>query len=357
MEMSGPQLYQNWKKEKTGNFRRMLLAWYRRNRRRLPWRSDPSPYRVWIAEVMLQQTRVAAVLPYYERFVERFPDVSALAAASEEEILKAWAGLGYYSRARNLVRAAQRMVSESGGRVPSSIDSLRALPGIGRYTAGAICSIAFNQPQPVVDGNVRRVITRLQGIAGREPDSFFWEQAAALVPVRCASDFNQAMMELGALVCLPSRPLCESCPVSGLCSARARGLENRIPAVRSSKNSETVELIVLVLRRGGQVLLTMRDDRGFIPGKWCLPNRVIESGEVPARAARRFAAAMVGKEVRIREGSRVRHSITWRRIVARVFSAELTDASASGAFLWAERSTAQRFLTSSLFRKALLAAE
>ena len=203
--------------------RAALLRWYRRVRRDMPWRREVSPYRTWISEIMLQQTTVAAVTPKYEAFLKAFPDVRALARAPEDAVLKRWAGLGYYSRARNLRRAAREIVEKHGGQFPSNFDDVLALPGVGRYTAGAILSIAFSQPHPVVDGNVIRVYARLFGLRGRAKDPAFvkeiWARAAPLVPKSAPGDWNQALMELGATVCTPESPSCGACPVAKDCVA------------------------------------------------------------------------------------------------------------------------------------------
>ncbi|MBI3289571.1 MAG: A/G-specific adenine glycosylase, partial [Elusimicrobia bacterium] len=210
-----------------------LLRWYRAAKRDMPWRRDPTPYRVWISEIMLQQTTVAAVTPKYDLFLRRFPSVSALAAAPEEEVLKHWAGLGYYSRARNLRRAALAIVADHGGRFPSDFDALLALPGVGRYTAGAILSIAFAKPYPLVDGNVVRVFSRLFAMEGRAKDAAFvkkmWPLAESLVPRRNPGDWNQALMELGATICSPESPACGACPVSRRCLAFNQGRPDRLP--------------------------------------------------------------------------------------------------------------------------------
>jgi len=337
----------------------MLLNWYRHNRRELPWRSDPTPYRVWIAEVMLQQTRVRAALPFYERFLERFPDTKALACAPEHEVLAAWAGLGYYARARNLRRAARQIVREFGGRMPRTLDTLRKLPGIGRYTAGAICSIAFNQPRPIVDGNIRRLISRLHGTEHRVSEHFFWEQAAELVPVGRASDFNQALMELGALVCLPVKPLCASCPARSLCVAYGKGIENHIPAVRSGEAPQPVELVVLTIEYNGKTLVSHHNPAAYIPGKWCLPTQVLESARSPIPAATSLARRILGTRVQVRAGCVVRHSITRRRIIAHVFRVDLLDPPRMRAekYRWVKLPEAERVLTSSLYRKALFSSD
>ena len=351
--MSGRPLYQIWNREKTRKFRRLLLKWYRRNKRRLPWRSNPTPYRVWIAEIMLQQTRVRAVLPYYELFLERFPDVASLAAAGEEDVLAAWAGLGYYARARNLRRAARQIVREFGGRMPRDTETLRRLPGIGRYTAGAICSIAFNQPQPIVDGNVRRVIQRLDGGGSRIPERFVWQQAAKLVSASRASDFNQALMELGALLCVPAKPLCPSCPVRSLCLTNANGID--IPRSNSVKSVRRMRLVVLAIQYRCKIVVSDQSPAPYIPGKWSLPTRVLESGKSPARTAASLTKKILHRGMRVQECRLVRHSITWRRILAHIFRIDLRESPGimPEGYGLVKIPEAKQRLTSSLYRKAL----
>ena len=197
--------------------RRRLLAWYATTRRDLPWRRTADPYRIWLSEAMLQQTRVETVIPYYERFLSRFPTPRALACADEQDVLRAWAGLGYYARARNLKRAAELIVRDHDGRIPSEPDALSSLPGVGRYTVGAITSIAFGKRAPVVDGNVSRVLSRLEAV--RAPASaWLWDLAGRLVPPDAPGDFNQAVMELGATVCTPRAPSCPRCPLASSCT-------------------------------------------------------------------------------------------------------------------------------------------
>jgi len=219
---------QDWDIKQIQKFRIKLLHWYSENRRDLPWRHNPTPYRVWISEIMLQQTQVKTVVPYYNRFLKQFPDVESLARSSEQNVLKHWAGLGYYSRARNLHRAARDIVGIHG-TFPTEHDEILALPGIGRYTAGAICSIALNQPRPIVDGNIRRVLIRLNAIRRKVSESYFWDLMKRLLPERNISSFNQAMMELGALICLPFQPNCMQCPLKSLCKAWESGIQNNIP--------------------------------------------------------------------------------------------------------------------------------
>ncbi|MBI3014235.1 MAG: A/G-specific adenine glycosylase, partial [Candidatus Tectomicrobia bacterium] len=217
----------------TGKLRTALLKWFSCSHRDLPWRRTSDPYRIWIAETMLQQTRIPTALPYYERFVARFPDVAALARAPEQEVLRLWSGLGYYSRARNLHRAAQTVVEEHQGRMPDSYEAILRLPGIGRYTAGAVLSIAFGLPYPVVDGNVSRVLTRLFRISGdpkcARVSRRLWEKARELLSEKRPGDFNQALMEIGSLICTPTKPRCNSCPLEPWCEARRHGEQEDYP--------------------------------------------------------------------------------------------------------------------------------
>lgn len=265
-----------------------LLTWYGRNRRRLPWREDPSPYRTWISEVMLQQTRVETGVPYFERFVRVLPDIPSLAAAPEETLLKLWQGLGYYSRARNLGKAAVILMRDHGGRLPRDYAALLALPGFGEYTAGAVASIAFDLPVPAVDGNVLRVTARLLGdrrdIGKAATKAAFRGIVAASLPSGRAGDFNQALMELGALLCLPSgAPLCGRCPVREFCRASAEGTAGVLPAGRKTVRRRTERKTVLLLLSGGRVLLRRRPGSGLLAGLWEFPS--LEGWIPPGEAA------------------------------------------------------------------------
>ena len=264
-----------------------LLEWFRDNARTLPWRDDPTPYHVWLSEIMLQQTRVAAVLDYYRRFLEEAPDISALAALPEERLLKLWQGLGYYSRARNLQKAAKVIVDEYGGQFPADYANLRALPGVGDYTAGAICSIAFGQAVPAVDGNVLRVYARLCGDDGDISAPTMKKRAAAAVaaamPLNAPGAFNQALMELGATVCLPkAAPLCEKCPAKGFCAALAQDRITELPVKAPKKPRRIEERTVWLISRGNRVALRRRPDKGLLAGLWEFPN---EPGDGPLPAA------------------------------------------------------------------------
>jgi A/G-specific adenine glycosylase len=274
--------------------RRALLAFYDAHRRALPWREDPRPYRVWVSEVMLQQTRVEAVLPYYRAWMERFPDVGALAAASLDDVLKAWEGLGYYARARNLHRAALVVRDRMDGELPAGSAALRELPGFGEYTSGAVASIAFGERVPAVDGNVRRVLARLYDEAAPSA-GWLRERAAALIDPARPGDFNQALMELGATVCTPRAPRCGACPLRDVCAARARGRVAERPRPRARKPVPDVEIAVAALVRSGaagerELLLVRRPTEGLLGGLWEPPSAQVEDG-APVDAARRVAAA------------------------------------------------------------------
>ncbi len=308
---------------------------------------------------MLQQTQVKTVLPFYDRFVERFPDVRALAEAGEEEVLRHWAGLGYYQRARNLHRAAKEIMTLHEGRFPSSREAIENLPGIGRYTAGAIRSIAFNQPDPIVDGNVRRVISRLRAVEKTASDKFFWEQAASWIPSRQAAVFNQAVMELGALVCVPGKPLCVECPVVSLCEGHQLGIQDRIPAARSMRDPEPVSLLLLVLEHGSALLLSADRAVNFVPGTWNLPTRVADPSLRNEAPGKTWSSLCRMRGTVLRECRPIRHSITHRRIEARVFYGRIPGVRPPhppAGMKWVDRAELETYLTSSLFHKALQSA-
>jgi len=247
-----------------------LLRWYRRNRRDLPWRRTSDPYAIWVSEVMLQQTQVTTVLPYYERFLERFPNVSSLARAAEEQVLGQWSGLGYYRRARSLHAGARAVMERHGGRVPNDPESLLQLPGVGRYTAGAIASIAFGLPEPVLDGNVRRVLSRLFALRSpREP--WLWELASQFAQGSAPGEANQALMELGALICKPKGPRCPACPLRRRCKARAAGRQEAYPSPRPRQPTERLTVAVAWIPRGRKVLIERPTDGSPLRGVWDLP--------------------------------------------------------------------------------------
>ncbi len=258
-----------------------LLRWYARNKRTLPWRGRTDAYAVWVSEIMLQQTRVETVIPYFLRWMERFPDVQRLADAPEQQVLKAWEGLGYYSRARNLQRAARMLVKEQGGLLPREARELRKLPGIGRYTAGAIASIAFSRDEPALDGNIRRVLARVfnvQEVAGSPAgENHLWELAAQNLPKGQAGAYNQALMDLGATVCVPGNPHCSQCPLNRMCEARKLGLQDERPVVKAKASVPHRLYAAAVIVRRGRVLLSQRPSKGLLGGMWEFPKASVRT--------------------------------------------------------------------------------
>lgn len=312
--------------------RRKLLSWYDRNRRDLPWRRKPDPYRVWLSEVMLQQTRVAAVVPYYQRFLRQFPTVEALARARPQSVLRAWAGLGYYSRARALHAAARRIRARGG--FPTTYEAWLALPGVGAYTAAAVASIAFGQPYAVVDANVRRVLARLFASTER-----FEEKAAALLDRSRPGDFNQAMMELGATVCLPRAPLCPQCPLAEQCRARQTDTVAQFPPPKAKPRPQPFRLRLALVeedaRPGGRILLTPPAGRGWWPRFWSLPSLPHPSLE------------------RLHRLGSFRHTVTFRDIHVEVFWARVKARAAIPPLRFVKRAELDRLPLSTPARKAL----
>ena len=309
------------------NYRAMatsLLAWYRAQRRDLPWRRTTDPYRIWVAEVMLQQTQVATVLPYYERFLQRFPTVAALAQAELDEVLALWQGLGYYARARSLHAAAKVVCEKHGGIIPPSPREFRSLPGVGPYTAGAVLSIAFVRDLPAIDGNVVRVLTRLFDY-DRDPTTAEGKRAlhthaeGLLLPGQ-AGDFNQAMMELGATICTPRAPRCADCPLTSFCCARAAGVQEARPVARLRAERPHRELVAALAEREGRMLIVRRLPQGLLGGLWELPGGELDAGEAHAQALMGHLhqnlslSAKVGAEV-----GAVRHAYTHFRVTVYLY--------------------------------------
>lgn len=286
-----------------GAFQRDLLRWYGRHRRSFPWRTDRSPYRVWISEIMLQQTRGDQAEPYYRRFLRRFPSLAALAAASPQEVLKAWEGLGYYARARNLHRAA-RLIRRNGGRFPGTVEGLRALPGVGDYTAAAIGSLAFNLPAAVVDGNVIRVLARVMAFTG-DPRStrarkLFRDWAQALLRPDHPGASNEAIMELGALCCTPRKPGCPTCPLRRVCRAYAGGMPEAYPARRAKKKlPHKVVGAAVIVRADGRILIARRRDTSMLGGLWEFPGGGRDPGETIEQCIARELEEEMGLTLRV----------------------------------------------------------
>jgi A/G-specific adenine glycosylase len=332
-------------------FARRLLAWYDRHRRNLPWRvvaagaNAPDSYHVLVSEAMLQQTQVATVVPYFERFVARFPDLPALAAASEQDVLRLWQGLGYYSRARNLHAAARRIANELNGDMPQTVDGLLSLPGVGRYTAGAVASIAFGTRAPIVDGNVARVVCRIDRIETdpreRETQARLWRRAEEILPHKRVGDFNSAMMELGATVCTPRAPRCLLCPAREHCEAQAAGVQEQIPAPRKSKPTPLHRRSTFCIRRGERWLIEQRPARGRWAGMWQF--LTIES------PGRKLSGDALCKRLEVsvsappRKLGTVLHALTHRRYEFDVYACECTD-DGLGAYA-AGREPARRWST------------
>lgn len=316
-----------------------LIGWYESERRDLPWRRTRDPYAIWVSEVMLQQTQVKTVLGYYERWMKRFPTVAALAAAEEADVLHAWQGLGYYSRARRLLSGARAVADRHGGELPRELDALLALPGVGPYSAGAIASIAFGLPEPIVDGNVVRVLCRLFALRGDPAKAplkkKLWDLARALVQGEKPAELNQGLMELGATLCTPSSPRCPECPLRERCQGLAQGLERKLPELAARKAPTEVRTAAVYVRQGGRVLLRqMPPDAPRWAGLWVLPFVELASGETAEQGAERAL-----REVGLRGSAsdvvhQARHTITRFRITLSLVACTLTPASRTKAKLF-----------------------
>lgn len=304
-------------------FHTNLFHWYKRSHRKLPWRDIENPYFIWVSEVMLQQTQVETVKPYYERFIRKFPTVEALAKADLQQVLKVWEGLGYYSRARNLHRAA-RMAAQFGGDVPQEYEQFRKLPGVGAYIAAAVQSIAFHQPCAVVDGNVKRVLARLFAIEAAvneaKSDKRFERKASEILDKKNAGVFNQAMMELGALICRPQNPSCSICPVTQYCVAFQTNSTDRYPLRNKRKPVPKYHIAVGVVEKEGRILITKRKEDGLLGGLWEFPGGKIRRDETAEQACLREIKEEVNLDIEVRQHlTRVKHAYTHFKIVMEVF--------------------------------------
>ena len=324
---------------------RRLLAWYKRHQRTLPWRETNDPYRIWISEIMLQQTQVDTVIPYYGRFLITYPDVYSLARASLTQVLKVWENLGYYSRARNIHAAARMIVDRFDGRIPDTPEAIKTLPGIGEYSAGAILSIAYGQALPAVDGNVRRILSRVLAI--RQPVDAPGEQkklrelAATLVPAKHPGDFNQALMDLGATICRAKNPDCPGCPIASFCRARLLDLQNILPITRKAPATPRRLASAAVIRnQEGKLLLVQRPTTGLLASLWKLPGGFVEAGENMKSSLRQRVKNELGIAIRVgKEVACVNHAYTHFRLTLHAYEAVLwkgePEALACGQWRWA----------------------
>jgi len=283
----------------------VLLSWYASCKRDLPWRKDKDPYRIWVSEVMLQQTRVEAVKPYFEKWMVRFPNLASLAAAEEEEVIQYWQGLGYYSRARNLLRGVREVHASYGGQIPDTKEQVAGLTGIGDYTSGAILSIAYNKREPAIDGNVLRVFSRLYCVEGDISSPLVKRQIRQLVdnelPVNHPGDFNQALMDLGATICIPKVPRCEVCPLQKDCCAKEKGVQQQLPFKKKKTPPVPVRLMAGVIQDGEEFLLRKRLDKGLLAGMWEFPAVEIPTGEDEMEIFQRGFLCDTGQEVEVQD--------------------------------------------------------
>jgi len=326
--------------------RRSLLAWFARHARDLPWRRSRDPYRVWVSEIMLQQTQVATVEPYFERFVERFPDVASLAAAREDVVLRLWEGLGYYRRARQLHAAAKKIVAEYGRVFPRDFDAVLDLPGVGRYTAGAVCSIAYDDRKPILEANSIRVLSRLSGYRddplGSRGQEYLWELAELILPRKDVGRFNQAVMELGSKVCLPKSPQCEKCPVVRLCAAYDQGLQEKVPLPKRRTKYEDVHEAAVVVASDGKVLIRQCGPEERWAGLWDFPRLAIDgkNGTSIDLQLTDGVRRLTGCEIELGgKLTTLRHGVTRFRITLDCYQATLTNGASK------KRSATQRWLS------------
>lgn len=307
-----------------------LLSWYAQHARRLPWRDHPDPYAVWVSEIMLQQTRVETVQPYFARWMQRFPTIADLASADLHAVLNIWEGLGYYSRARNLHAAARQVVARHSGVLPADLAALRKLPGIGRYTAGALASIAFGLDEPALDGNIRRVLARVFDVTLPENSppgqAALWRLAAEHLPAGRAGDYNQALMDLGATVCTPRQPRCADCPLSTICAANRLGLQTQRPVRRAKPQTPHYTVTAAVIQRAGQVFIAQRPLDGLLGGLWEFPGGKLQPDETLPDGLRREIREELAVEVAVGQPLGVyRHAFTHFRITLHAFDCTLAD--------------------------------
>jgi A/G-specific adenine glycosylase len=314
-----------------------LLDWYHSHGRSLPWRDHPDSYAVWVSEIMLQQTRVETVIPYFENWMNVFPNVNALANASEQDVLNAWEGLGYYSRARNLHKAAKIVASSFNGKLPRDLTELRSLPGIGRYTVGAIASMAFGMDEPTLDGNLRRVFSRLFDVSefADSPvgEKILWELAAQNLPKGQAADYNQALMDLGATICLPKNPRCLICPLMKTCEARKQGTQDSRPVLKAKKAAPQYIHAAGVIINRGRVLLAQRPPDGLLGGMWEFPNGRVE--ENPAKELTKILNAAYSLKINKKEAlGIIQHAYTHFKVAVHAFRCDPVSIPKNKSLKW-----------------------
>ena len=305
-------------------FQKKLISWFLKHQRHLPWRIRGNPYRIFVVEVMLQQTQIKTVIPYYKRWLKVFPNIEALARAPLDKVLKLWEGLGYYTRARNLHKAAKMIVAEFGGKIPSDLETLQSLPGIGRYTAGAITSIAFQKPVSLVDGNVMRVLSRVfyirKDIKKPETQKLMYTIAGTLVPQKVPGIFNQALMELGSLICIPEIPKCPVCPVKSLCLAYRKGDPSKLPVRSKGVEVKEIEMVVGMLTKNGKFLIRRRPNRGIWGGLWEIPGAVRLPYQTAEEALKEEFKSVLGISIAIlKKAPPFEHRFTHRKALVRPF--------------------------------------
>jgi A/G-specific adenine glycosylase len=301
-----------------------LISWFQKHQRALPWRVRRTPYSTWISEIMLQQTQVQQVVPYYHRFIDQFPNIRSLAQAPILEVLKVWEGMGYYSRARHLHQSAQIIVDRFAGKIPADFQNLSQLPGIGRSTAGAILSLVYNQPFPVLDGNIRRVLIRYFYI-NQDPGETstinkLWSHSRNILPLKNAGLFNEALMELGALICTPKNPTCSNCPLNGRCKGFSSGRPEALPVKKQKKPIPHFDVTAAVIRSGEKILITQRPEKGLLGGLWEFPGGKKEPGESLEQCLKREIQEELNIEIKVGERFiQVRHAYTHFRITLHCF--------------------------------------
>jgi len=310
------------------NIQRKLLAWYDKEKRDLPWRNTKDPYRIWVSEIMLQQTQVKTVIPYYERWIRTFPTIENLSNAPEQKVLKLWEGLGYYSRAKNLKKASQIICKDMNKELPKTVKALQKLPGIGRYTAGAISSIAFGLKAPVLDGNIKRVLSRLFCInengTTSASEKILWQKSEDLVPDRRPGDFNQALMELGATICTPNSPTCQQCPLQNKCEAFLKVTVGLFPPLKKKISSKKIEVSAGIIIKNNKVYIQQRKKNALMGGLWEFPGGKREKEESPEECLEREIKEEMGVTINIlKKIMTIKHTYTQFRVTLHAFTCEL----------------------------------